>query len=266
MTAEVPDAWAAVEDRIAEVGTLAAEADRYRWARAGDGPALLNESLALGATARRLLRDAAGAAGDPLARLLTALRDLAGRYRTLLDAVHGDPEYRAAVAAWAAGDAPTLARTIPAVFADVEPAPTCAALYHPVTVAGRRGRLAAAPTLAAELETMCTKGLVAAEGGAIPATDASLRAVPLHADWAALDTPVALRVDPRTIPLPVFRIAASRDHLVYTERLRARATVVLARHADPQRWPELGVDYVDFFTAMTAALAARNCTVEIRAP
>src|SRR5207249_9969031 len=97
-----------LEAAIADIGALLVRVRKYRHGQTGDGAALLDEALALGDRARRLHRHEAL---DPAAAraLLAEVAALAARLQRLLSAVRAAPEYRAAVAAYAAHHAAALA-------------------------------------------------------------------------------------------------------------------------------------------------------------
>src|SRR5437870_2399153 len=93
-----------LEAAVADTGALLVRAQKYRRGAGPEGSALAREALALGDAARRLhRRDALDAAAAT--RLLDEAHALAARLRALIAAVREAPEYRAAVAAHAAGDA-----------------------------------------------------------------------------------------------------------------------------------------------------------------
>jgi hypothetical protein len=256
MTDLSPDRWAAVEAQIAEIGRLAGEGDRYRLVRLGDGPALLDESLALAREARRLHRrqpdDAAA-----LAAIAQRLGTVVTRYAALIQTACTTDEYVAAVAAWQAGDGPALARLIPAVFAEVGLAQTGDFLYYPIAVMGHGNRPIDPATVAAHAIAVSEEGLTPAEPGSGTASDEALRAILLYPAWSSVDTPLALRLTAGAVALPFFQLRAAHEILVYAPRLSARFDIaVAATMPDQERWPEVGVDYVEYRDALAAALAA----------
>lgn len=254
-----PDPWTEVEDLVAEIGLLAGAAECYHAIRSGEGPALLNRGLTLAAAARDLYRQRPSDIAAT-ASLTPALRQVADRYRSLLQMARGATAYRRAVAAWQAGDASGLRDAIPAVFADVDltttPPPW---LYYPVAIM-RRNRMAPIQELADEITTLAVHGIPAGEPGNAPATDDALRAVVVYDTWPAIDTPVALRLDGTTIALPLFRVATSGELLIYAERILASSRILLAASPDADCWPDMGIDYEAFRTALAAALTQRGCT------
>jgi hypothetical protein len=261
-----PDPWVALEAEVAAIGRLAADGDRYRRVRLGGAAALVDESLALARLARRAhrLRQSDPAA---IAALVERLRSVAARYGALVEKARGAEDYLAAVAAWKAGDGPALRRLIPEVFADVALAEVESFLYHPVGIMGERNRPIDPAGLAARVHGLARDGLTPAEPGTGIATDEVLQAVVLVASWAALDTPLALRRDGRTLGAPLFRLGASDEILVYTPRLEGPFEVALAATApDQERWPEVGVEYAEYRDALAGALAALGRRVTYMPP
>jgi hypothetical protein len=264
--AEQPhEPWDELERQVTAIGILAAELDRYHGAESAGAAALRAEALDLAARARRLYRESRPEAAA-VAALAEAGGKIADRIRGRLDALRDAPEYHAALAAWRAGAASNLARYIPAVFADVELAPAPCPLYHPVSVFTRGSRPQRVATLAANIARLLAEGLVASPEGDGAGTDRALRAVVLYASWETLDTPIALRVDTAALPSPVFRHAGTGERLVYVERLRGPWTVVLAAGPSPERWPDAGVEYVDFLSDIRAALDAAGCPYVLLSP
>jgi hypothetical protein len=253
------EAWNELERCVSEVGVLAAEAECYRTFQEGDGPTLLKEMLSLTGEARDLGRqDDRDAAA--VRRMTDQFATLAARHQSLLHAVRTGREYHDAVAAYRSEDAEALRRSIPAVFADVEPAPHVGTYYYyPVSVSGRRGRVADPAALASRLAALSSEGSPAAEPGEAPGTDAAFRAVVLQECWDDLDTPVALRISATRLTVPAFRFAPTEQILVYASHLTAPATVALARSADPTRWPDPRIDHARFLDALGRALDARGC-------
>jgi hypothetical protein len=259
------DPWNELERQVTAIGILAAEVERYSGAESAGAAALRAEALDLAARARRLYREPLPEAAA-VAALAEAGGEIAVRFRALLDAIRDAPEYHAALAAWRAGDGPNLARYIPAVFADVEQTFPPGPLYDPVSVLTRGSRPKPVAALAADITRLRTEGIAASPDGDGAGTDPALRAVVLHASWENLDTPVALRMDADALPCPVFRHVRSGEMLVYVERLLGPWTVVLAAGPSPERWPDAGVDYVDFLSDLRAALDAAGCPYVFLSP
>jgi len=249
-----------LESAIADTGALMVRARKYRRGAAAEGDRLAREALALGDAARRLHRhealDAAAAR-----RLLAAARALAGELRALIAAVRDAPEYRAAVAAYAAGDRHALAPLLPAVFVGLEPVEV-GDLFAPV-IWLQRGRLRPAEELAAEVAALRGTGLAAAGDDLSPGADAELPAVALSD--VAPDEPVVLRLPPGTVDGPVHRLVEAGDYLVHVPRLRAAPVVRLARRLelDEQLRVEIApADWARHREALAAALALAGVPVE----
>src|SRR5712691_10734223 len=129
------------------MGALLVRAEKYRHGTDSGGAALRREALALGDAARRLHRhDALDEAAAE--RMLAAVAALTERIRALLAAIRHDPDYRAAVAAHAAGDQRTLTRLLPVIFDGLDPVAPPPALFRAVTWR-HRGRVRPATDVAA---------------------------------------------------------------------------------------------------------------------
>jgi hypothetical protein len=251
-----------LESAIADTGALLVRARKYQRGAGPEGDGLAHEALALGDTARRLHRQAAlddAAAG----RLLREARNLADRLRALVAEIHGAADYRAAVAAHAAGDHEALARLLPAIFAGLEPATVeVGDLFAPVAWL-RRGRLRPAGDVAREVIEARTAGLPAEGDDLSPGADAALPAVVLSD--VPPDEPVVLRLGAGTVGGPVHRLSDSGDHLVHVPRLLAAPVVRLARRLQLDEQPRVEIapgDWADFRDALAAALDAAGVPVE----
>lgn len=247
----------ALEAAIADTGALIVQLEKYRRGAAADAVAAVRDALALGDAARRLhRRDALDDA--EAGRLLAAARAVTERLHAVLRAVREEPAYRAAVAAHRAGDQRALGATIPAVFAHVVGAPAPPDLFVGVPWR-RRGRPAPPADVAAEVARLRDAGLPAAADDLAPGQDAALPAVALEP--VAPDEVVVLRLPAGTIPLPVYRIETTGEHLVYTARLRAAFHVRLAAEpGDEQERVEL--DFAAYRAELASALAATGVSIE----
>jgi hypothetical protein len=247
-----------LETAIADAGALLVRAGRYTRGAGPEGRALLRDAQALGDTARRLHhRDTLDA--DTARALGAEAAALAGRVRALLAAVEASTEYRAAVAAHAAGDQAALGRVIGAVFADVEPVATPAALWTHVAWL-RRGRPRGADDVVAEIRDRMHAGFPAEGDDLGPGADARLPAVVLAAEPPA-DEPVAVRIDGTAVRVPFYRVTSTGELLAYTPRLVAPLTVRLAVEP-PEDQPRLEVDFGAWRAALAAALAAAGVAVD----
>jgi len=247
-----------LEAAIADVGALLVRARKYRRGQTGKGATLLDEALALGDRARRLHRHEAL---DPAAArvLLTAAAALAARVRGLLSAVRAAPEYRAAVAAHAAGDAAALAAALPVIFVGLEPAPRPPDLFYPLAWQ-RRGEPRPVAEVVADVQHYRDEGIAAEGDDVAPGTDPELPAVLLLGE-APPDEPVMLRFQSGAFGQPAYRLADTGEFLVYAPRLRAPFTVLLRPTLDTEDDEGAGA-YPAWHAALAAALATANVPVE----
>jgi len=245
---------AELETALADAGALLVRAQKYRRGAGRDGAALLRDALTLGDAARRLHRrealDASAATG-----LVADARGLVARIRAFVADVHADPIYRTAVAAHAAGDQPSLTRTLPEVFNSLAPVTAPHELFHAVPWR-RRGRPRTVAELASDVGGLLAGGIPAARDDLSPGVDPALPAVVLQGEHPH-DEPVVLRLAGSTLPAPLYRLEDTGEFLVYVSLLRAPVTVVLAPQLDADLLEDAAVDYPryrdDLRTALTAA-------------
>jgi len=248
-----------LEAAIADLGTLLVRVEKYRRGNNPEGTALRREALALGDSARRLHRrdalDETAAEG-----LLAEVEALAGRLRVLLSAIRHDGDYRAAVAAHAAGDQRALARLLPVIFDGLEPVSPPPALFHGVPWR-RRGRVRPAAELAAEVVRAREEGLLAEGDDLSPGIDPELAAVQLQ-DTPPGDGPLVLRLPAAAIAVPVHRLTHTGDYLAHAPRLRAPFDVLLATELAPDEVDVAPSDYLRYRDELSARLAAAGVPVE----
>jgi hypothetical protein len=247
----------ALEEAIAELGTLLVQMDKFRAAETDDARRLRAASLAIGDRARRAHRH--GALDTGLARDLRADADAA---RTALvrwlAGVRASPAYAAAVGALARGDA-TVHAAWPALFAGVVVEPAPAALFHPV-VWQRRGRPRPATEIADELVGFRDEGLPGDGDPIAPGVDPALPAVLLHVE-APVGAPLSLAIRGAACPPAVIRLAATGDVLVPGVRVRLAFAVTLSA-PDADEVDGWTLDPAALHRALTEALAARGLPVE----
>jgi hypothetical protein len=248
-----------LEAAIADLGTLLVRAEKYRRGNESEGTTLRREALALGDSARRLHRRDAldGTAADDL---LAQVGALAGRLRALLAAIRHDGDYRAAVAAHAAGDQRALARLLPLIFDGLELVSLPAALFHGVPWR-RRGRVRPAAELAADVIRAREEGLLAEGDDLSPGVDPELAAVQLQGTPPA-EGPLVLRLLAEAMPTPVYRLSHTGDYLAYAPRLRAPFDVLLATELPPDEVDAAPSDYLRYRGELIATLAAAGVPVE----
>jgi len=252
-----------LEAAIADTGALLVRAQKYRRGAGPEGRALARESRLLGDAARRLHRRDALDAGSAR-RLLEDAHALAARLRALIAAVRDAPEYTAAVAAHAIGDATALGELLPRIFAGLEPDAACPDVFASVPWL-RRGRLRDVADVVGDVAAARTEGLLAEGDDLSAGADAELPAVVLGAEPPPGE-PVVLRIPRPTIDAPVHRLADSGEVLVHAPRLPIPGAVVrLAGGIDPEEQQRVEIapaDYARFRDALAVALAAAGVPVE----
>jgi hypothetical protein len=247
----------ALEEAIAELGTLIVQMDKFRAAGADDARRLRAASLAIGDRARRAHRHAAldpGLARELHADATAARTALAG----WLADVRASPAYAAAIEAVSRGDA-SVYDAWPAVFAGVAATAPPAILFHPVDWQ-RRGRPRPAAEIADDLAAWRDDGLPGEDDPLAPGVDPALPAVLFHAEApAGAPLCVAVRGDAR--PPAVLRLASSGDVLVPGARARLAFAVSLAA-PDADELDAWTLDPVAFHRALVDALAARDVPLD----
>ena len=251
-----------LETAVADTGALLVRLQKYRRATEADAAALARDALSLGDTARRLHRQNALDESAAL-RLLEAAHALTMRLHSLLAAIRGGVEYRAAVAAHAAGDHPTLARLLPRIFAGLESVLRPGDLFAPV-VWLRRSRLRPVDDLVAELVSARDEGLAGEGDDLSPGADPELPAVVLTSAPPA-DDPIALRIPAGSVTAPVHRLVDTGEHLVHVPRLRTPAVVLLRRNLELDEQLRVDIpatEWADYRAALIAAVTAGGLPIE----
>jgi len=253
-----------LESAIADNGALVVRAQKYRRGAGPEGAALLRAALALGDEARRLHRrealDAAAAG-----RLLADSRALTARLRALIAEIRAGGDYRAALAAYRAGDRPALARLLPEIFAGLEVTSAPDELFAALACL-RRGRLRPAADVVAEVLSARVEGLAGEGDDLSPGADADLPAVTLRAE-APADESLVLRVPGAALPAPLLRLVESGEYLVHVARLPVPGAVRLASQfasEEDLRLELAPADYARWRDAVARALGAAGVPVTDR--
>lgn len=247
-----------LEAAVTALGRAVVQLQKYRVRDRADALALVRATLALGDRARgahhrRMLDPEAATAllADAEARL--------GEIQALLDEVRAGAPYRDAVAAHAARDHATLARTLPDVFADLAVVTPIPDLHLPVPWI-RRARPRPPAELARAAATVAREG-VAADGDPLaPGMDPGLPAVALDL-VPATDEPLVLRLAGAGLPPAVFRVEEAGTYLVHVPHLHAPAVALVPRALDDEALGEFSVDWDSWRAALIAALAADGIAV-----
>jgi hypothetical protein len=248
-----------LESAIADLGALVVRVQKYRRGAGAEGAGLFRAAMDLGDAARRLHRHER--LDVPAARrLLDDARELRERLLALVADIRASAEYRAAVAAHAAGEPSALAAALPAVFAGLEAVSAPSSLFQAVPWR-RRGRLRPVADLAADVLRLRDDGLPAEGDDLSPGADRDLPAVVLE-ELPPSDEPVAVRVAPAVLDVPVHRLTATGDYLVHTPRLRVPFAVRLAPALAADEAESVTVDYPAYRDALAARLRDAGIPVE----
>ena len=254
----------ALEAALAELSVLYAAARNFTALRQRAEAELLPRLLALGSELRGLLRAAqlSSAEIDRAAREIVAL---GGDWRAALDGVRRSAVYAAARAAFAADHQPEIVALVPQLFAGwtaVCPAPT---LYFPVSPSTGRRKAGSSPFLsvpecADRVMRMLRAGIEPEDEGT-EWWESELPSI-LCADAAgALDTPIALRLAANDVHVTVFASMDEPTLRIFTPRLHAPMSVVLATEATDEWWYAYEDSYRAFRKALEQELRARGIDV-----
>jgi hypothetical protein len=252
------DVVTALEESIADLGTLLVQMDKFRAGETADAQALRAACLGIGDRARRAHRH--GALDAALARELGAdaasARDALERW---LAEVRASPVYRRAVEAFAGGDVESLRSSLCDLYAGAVGSDPPLALFHPV-VWQRRGRPRPVGELADELSRLRDEGLPADSDVATPGVDPALPGVMLH-PAPPPGAPVYLSLRGEARPSWVLVLATSGDLIVPSARFRTPFAVGLADPDDDEldAWT---LDPATYRREVAAALTARGIPID----
>lgn len=256
----------ALEAALTELGALYAAAKTFTPLQPRADTELLPRLITLGSNLRSRLRNAQLTQDeiDVVARDIVALRST---WRGELDRVHASATYQQARTALAHDRQDELGRLIPQLFAGlalVRPAP---ALFFPVSPAAGRRRPGSSPFLgpvecADHIVELLSGGLAPEENRADWWED-ELPSLSCADAMAVLDTAIALRLSAADVRVAVLAAAGEPGFRVFTPRLRAPLSVVLAAAATDEWWEAYDDSYRSFRDALQHALAARGHTVAI---
>lgn len=252
------DALEKIAELIAAVGRCYQDARRYRSIAAASEDGTLEQALEIGAAVRRGARGGgldAASASEACGRL----RALLAECEAAVAGVRTSDAYHRAVRAWNEGRGSEVAALAPEIFTEVEPYPDCPSLYYPVPVAGRRrgGEHFVPPeTCAATIADTARDGIGASRTPADLGADDTIRAVFLSDDPEALESPIALVIEPQNLGVPVCRVGAGGDVTVYVATLRVPFAVRCAPAVTDEWWAVRPDAYARYVSELRAALRA----------
>ena len=255
-----------LEAAQAELGTLYAVARSFTALHARAETELLPYLVGLGRRLRGLLRQArlTGAEIDLAAREIVAVRTT---WQTELEQVRISAVYQRALAAFAADRQETLADLIPQIFAGMRLVHSAPSLYFPVSPSSGRRRPGASPFLSSaecadRLLRIVDDGYEADSGGT-EWWERELPSISCADSVAGLETPVALCLAASDVGVAVFASSDDASLRIFTPRLRAPLSIVLADEATDEWWEAYQDSYREFRDALQRDLAARGHAVSV---
>jgi len=252
----------AFEAAMQELAKLQTAAVRYRGLRpAAEG--LLGELLDLGRSLRQSARRGVFSedAVDQSARQVRGLRD---RWLASLEELRASDLYREALSAYAADDQTRLAGLLPQLFADLEPARIAPSLFQALPLTGRHrgGSPVRPPEEVAEAVALVRSDGLRPSAHGRDWWDRDLPAIVLADDLAAVDAPAALAL--AGLPPSVALLRAADSLLVFTPRLAADVSVVLAETSDDSWYEASEGSFEEYRDRLAAELRRRGVAVAVR--
>lgn len=251
---------------MTELSTLYTAARNFAVLCATAESELLPQLLALGSTLRRRLRVAELSEGhvDEAARKILSLR---ASWRAHLEQVRALAVYQEAQHALASGRQADLERLLPQVFAGLEavrPAPT---VFFPVSPSSAQRRPGSSPFLSA---TECAQRIVQTLASGLQAEESGSEwwerdwpCIVCASDPGALDSPITLRLEGADVRATVFAAVDDPTFRIFTARLHAPMSVVLAADATDEWWQAYEDSYQAFRRALERELAAHAVRVQV---
>jgi hypothetical protein len=254
----------ALEAAQAELGTLYAAARSFTALHARAEGELLPRLAGLGSRLRGLLRKTL-LTEDEITAAAREIVTVRSTWQAELEHVHASAIYQRALAAFAADQQNELADLIPQVFAELQrvpqPPPT---LYFPVSPSSGRRRPGSSPFLSPP--DCADRILRLLAGGLEPESDGAqwwqceLPSISCADSPAALETPIALGLAAPAVRVALFTTTDEPSYQVFTPRLHAPMSIVLAGEATDEWWEAYQDSYREFRDALEHELAARGHT------
>jgi hypothetical protein len=252
------DAVTALEEAIADLGTLLVQMDKFRAARATDARRLRGVSLAIGDRARRAHRH--GQLDPALARELAGDADAARASLTVwLATVRASAPFQQAVAALERSDDRRLQEALLDVYDAVAIVEPPAALLHPVAWQ-RRGRPRSADEVVQDLVRLRDEGLPGDDDPGAPGIDPSLPGVILHATPPP-GAPVYLTLRGLIQPQWVLALAMTGDFVIPGSRRILPFAVSLA-DPDADDLDGWNLDPIAYRQSLETALRANGLPLD----
>jgi hypothetical protein len=254
----------ALEAALAELSTLYTVAKGFTVLAARAEHELLTRIRALGSALRSRLRTGQ-LTEEEIGTTATEIMALGSQWRWELEQVRASTVYQRALSACAADEQAELALVIPQVLAGLRVVHPTPSLYFPVSVSRHRRRPGASPFLSAaecadSIAHLLSDGITPEPAG----TDwweRELTGTSCADTPAALDTPIALRLDAAAVRVTVFAAADEPSLRIFTPRLHAPMSITLATAASDEWWEAYEESYGVFRDALRKALEERGHVV-----
>jgi hypothetical protein len=255
-----------LEAALAELGTLYAVARSFRALQARAEAELLPHLTGLGRRLRGLLRQAR-LTDDEVDRAAREIVSVRTRWKAELDRVRASAVYQRTLAAFSADQQEALAELIPQIFAGMHRVRRVPSLYFPVSPSSGRRRPGTSPFLStaecADRILRIVDGGYEADSGATEWWEREIPSIGCADNVAALETPVALCLAAADVRVVVFTSSDDASLRIFTPRLRAPLSIVLAAEATDEWWEAYQDSYREFRDALRRALVARGQTVSV---
>ncbi len=256
----------ALEAAQAELGTLYLVACGFSALRTRAEAELLPRVDGLGRRLRRLLRTAQ-LSDDAVEAAAREVLELRSAWQADLERVRTSAVYQRALAALTEDRQDELRTLIPHVLAGlrlVSPAPP---LYFPVSPSSGRRRPGSSPFLsppecAERIVRLLAEGYEP-EAGGTEWWEREFAFISCADHPAALETPISLRLASGDVRVGVFTANHDLGLRIFTPRLRAPMSIVLAADATDEWWEAYQDSYREFRTALERELTTRGYTVSV---
>lgn len=246
---------------MAELSALYAVARGFTALQMRAETELLPQLSAFGGHLRSLVRrnQLTGEEIDAASRQILSTRS---EWQAALEGIHTSVQYQHALAAFDGDRQEELAIVIPQICADHQLLKRVPALYFPISPSSGARRPGNSPFLSApacaDMLVQVVQDGIAPEVAGTAWWQRELPPIECGENAAALDTPIALRLDASDVHVAVFAVSDGASLHIFTPRLRAPLTIVLAAEATDEWWEAYQDSYRVFRDALGHELAARG--------
>jgi hypothetical protein len=251
----------AFEAALAELSALCTVAMGFTSLQVAAETEFFPQLTALGSRLRASIR-AGPLTAEAVERVAMEILALSSAWRGALERLRDSEPYRRAVAALHDDRQHDLAELIPQICAGIHRVVEVPALYFAVSPSTQRRRPGTSPFLGAaecadKILQLLALGMTPDEGG----SDWWERDLPFIgcADAAAsLESPIALRLDPDDVRVAVFSAMDQSALRIYSRRVRAPFSIVLAGEATDEWWEAYDESYTSFRDRLARELRVRG--------